>query len=69
MESFGRIKKEINLKIQKSFEDSIYLSESNINKTKKTFTKPKKTNSSPIDTAELAAEKRTEKRTENDIYL
>ena len=41
-ESFGKIKETIVLKIQKSFEDPIYLSELIINKCKKIFTKPTK---------------------------
>ena len=64
-ESFGRIKEAIILKIQKSFEDPIYFSESIISKKKKTFTKPEKTKNTLGDTAELAAEKRAE----NDMYL
>ena len=64
-ESFGRIKEAIILRIQKSFEDPIYLSESITRKKKKTFTKPEKTKSTLGDTAELEAEKRAE----NETYL
>ena len=60
-ESFGRIKESIVLKIQKSFEDTIYLSELIINKCKKTFTKPTKSQSTLGDADAKALE--------NEMYL
>ena len=53
-EYFGRIKELIILKIQKSFDGPIYLSDSIISNQKKTFTKPKKSMSTLGDSAELA---------------
>ena len=64
-ESFGRIKESNILKIQKSFEDLIYLSQSIINKQKKTFTEPIKIKSTLGDTEDVAAEKALE----NDMYV
>ena len=64
-ESFGRIKESMILKIQMSFEDPIYLSESIISKKNKIFTKPEKSKSTLGDTEEVAAEKALE----NEMYL
>ena len=56
LESFGKIKESIVLKIQKTFDNPIDLSDSIINKVKKIYSKPKKGKSTLADADEKALE-------------
>ena len=62
-ESFGKIKESIILRIQKSFEEHIFLTESIISKTKKVFSKPERGKSTLAVTAANADERALENET------
>ena len=62
-ESFGKIKESIILKIQKSFEEHIFLTESIISRTKKVFNKPSRGKSTLAATAANADERALENET------
>ena len=64
-ESFGKIKESIILRIQKSFEEHIFLTESIISKSKKVFSKPERGKS----TLAVTAANSDERALENETFL